>query len=135
MGAGAVTRLYVALFAGTVAVVLLAADHRMWAGVVLAACAGLVVGRARRGPVLSPTSATLDHIVPHSQGGSDDPSQLVTACWSCNRDKGNRTPEQWLAGVTVDTVARERAFIPTDVRLAVYARDGYRCRYCGVEVS
>ncbi len=37
---------------------------------------------------------TVDHVVPRSQGGKDSWENLVTACESCNRRKGNRTPEQ-----------------------------------------
>jgi 5-methylcytosine-specific restriction endonuclease McrA len=37
--------------------------------------------------------ATLDHVVPRSQGGSDGEDNLVLACWSCNSKKGPRTPE------------------------------------------
>ncbi len=36
---------------------------------------------------------TLDHIVPPSKGGSHDPTNLVTACRSCNSRKGSRTPQ------------------------------------------
>lgn len=38
-----------------------------------------------------------DHVVPVSRGGSHDPSNLVTACFRCNRAKYTRTPEEWLA--------------------------------------
>jgi 5-methylcytosine-specific restriction endonuclease McrA len=31
--------------------------------------------------------ASFDHLVPHSQGGSDDDDNLVTACWSCQFGK------------------------------------------------
>jgi len=49
-------------------------------------------GRSR-GPM------TTDHVIPRSLGGSESWSNLVTACVSCNRRKGNRTPEQ--AGMTL----------------------------------
>jgi 5-methylcytosine-specific restriction endonuclease McrA len=37
---------------------------------------------------------TLDHVLPVSQGGRKDWTNIVTACRSCNQKKGNRTPEQ-----------------------------------------
>lgn len=33
---------------------------------------------------------TIDHVVPQSRGGSHHISNLVAACWGCNRSKGNR---------------------------------------------
>lgn len=33
-------------------------------------------------------SATLDHVVPIARGGSDDLSNIATACWRCNSIKG-----------------------------------------------
>lgn len=42
---------------------------------------------------------TKDHVVPKSRGGSDDPSNLVWACRSCNSRKGARTPEE--AGMSI----------------------------------
>jgi hypothetical protein len=33
---------------------------------------------------------TIDHIIPLSRGGADNPVNVVTAHWRCNRDKGNR---------------------------------------------
>jgi hypothetical protein len=38
----------------------------------------------------------VDHIIPRSSGGSDEPTNLVTACLECNSSKANRTPEEWL---------------------------------------
>jgi hypothetical protein len=32
----------------------------------------------------------LDHIVPWSAGGSDDPTNLRTLCWTCNETRSNR---------------------------------------------
>ncbi len=37
---------------------------------------------------------TRDHVVPVSRGGRDIWVNVVTACWSCNVRKGNRTPQQ-----------------------------------------
>jgi len=30
----------------------------------------------------------IDHVIPKSEGGSDDLENLVTSCWECNRGKG-----------------------------------------------
>lgn len=32
----------------------------------------------------------IDHIYPYSLGGSDDPDNLQTLCWVCNRKKSNK---------------------------------------------
>ncbi len=37
---------------------------------------------------------TVDHIVPRSKGGDTRWENVTTACGSCNRRKGNRTPEE-----------------------------------------
>jgi len=37
---------------------------------------------------------TIDHILPVSRGGFTSPENLVTACFSCNQRKNNRTPEE-----------------------------------------
>lgn len=47
----------------------------------------------------------LDHVVPHSRGGSDESSNLVTCCGPCNRYKYNRTPEE--AGMTLRPVPQQ----------------------------
>lgn len=36
-----------------------------------------------------------DHIIPLSRGGSNDETNLTTACASCNTSKRNKTPEEW----------------------------------------
>ena len=38
---------------------------------------------------------TLDHIIPHSQGGKNDAINLVTACHRCNSSRGDRTVYQF----------------------------------------
>lgn len=40
--------------------------------------------------VPNPRAATLDHIVPLSMGGTHEPINCQTACFSCNSLKGNR---------------------------------------------
>ena len=37
-----------------------------------------------------------DHILPFSRGGESVPENLATACPACNREKWDRTPEEWL---------------------------------------
>jgi HNH endonuclease len=34
---------------------------------------------------------TLDHLTPHSRGGSNDQTNLVTCCHRCNSSRGNRS--------------------------------------------
>ncbi len=42
-----------------------------------------------------PTSElTFDHVIPVAQGGRKDWENIVTACISCNREKGGRTPAE-----------------------------------------
>lgn len=41
---------------------------------------------------VSPTSVTLDHVIPKSQGGSDHISNFVAACFACNQAKGDEMP-------------------------------------------
>ena len=40
----------------------------------------------------------VDHKMPLSLGGSNDPDNLVVACRECNCGKSGRTVEQWRAG-------------------------------------
>jgi 5-methylcytosine-specific restriction endonuclease McrA len=37
---------------------------------------------------------TVDHVLPRSRGGSTSWENVVTACGTCNRHKGNRTPDE-----------------------------------------
>src|SRR5262245_2812857 len=43
------------------------------------------------------SSASIDHLLPESRGGSNEESNLVTACRSCNSKKNNRTLEEYRA--------------------------------------
>lgn len=40
----------------------------------------------------------IDHVVPLSRGGANDPSNLVVACTTCNLSKQNRLPHEWARG-------------------------------------
>ena len=42
---------------------------------------------------------TLDHIKPHSKGGSNLPKNLITACVHCNSSRGNRTMKAFVNAV------------------------------------
>ena len=48
---------------------------------------------------LSPSKLTMDHIIPRARGGDSSWRNCVTACFSCNNKKGDRTPEE--AGMTL----------------------------------
>lgn len=39
--------------------------------------------------------ATVDHIMPLSLGGLDQPSNWLVLCKTCNEEKGNKHPEKW----------------------------------------
>jgi hypothetical protein len=45
----------------------------------------------QRHSALYATAASIDHVVPHSRGGRDDPANLVTACYCCQFGRGNFT--------------------------------------------
>ena len=46
-----------------------------------------------RGPL---TAATIDHLLPRSRGGTDDPGNLALACRRCNSRKTDLTPDEFL---------------------------------------
>lgn len=37
----------------------------------------------------------LDHVFPWSRGGLTWADNLVAACFDCNHEKGDRTPDEW----------------------------------------
>ena len=46
------------------------------------------------GRALSGRDATLDHVIPRSQGGTTSWENVVCSCSACNRKKGGRTPHE-----------------------------------------
>jgi hypothetical protein len=38
----------------------------------------------------------VDHVIPLTRGGSNHDSNLVAACYSCNRSKSDKLPEEWV---------------------------------------
>ncbi|GAA6196674.1 hypothetical protein NBRC116598_21180 [Pseudophaeobacter arcticus] len=40
----------------------------------------------------------IDHLWPVSKGGSNDPSNLVVSCASCNLSKGGKSLREWMEG-------------------------------------
>ena len=68
-----------------------------------------------------PPEATLevDHIIPHAEGGSDWPENLVTACWDCNRGKGAR-PLDALPAEMPDLAQRAALIHERELQLRAY---------------
>ena len=80
---------------------------------------------------------SLDHVMPHSKGGSNDASNLVTACSRCNSSRGNRPVAEFAAavahylnhGVAADEILRHiknstRRVLPLDEAKTLIARRG-----------
>jgi hypothetical protein len=49
---------------------------------------------------------TIDHVTPIALGGTDDPSNLVTACRDCNAGKSSSSPDSSLVADVSDDAAR-----------------------------
>ncbi len=49
---------------------------------------------------------TVDHVVPVSLGGSDDPENLVAACRECNSGKSSSNPDAPLVATVADDAVR-----------------------------
>lgn len=49
---------------------------------------------------------TVDHVVPSALGGSDEPSNLVTACAECNGGKSSISPDQPIVEDVADSALR-----------------------------
>jgi hypothetical protein len=54
---------------------------------------------------------TVDHVVPHVLGGSDDPSNLVAACVDCNAGKSSSSPDASLVAQATEDSLRWSAAV------------------------
>ena len=62
---------------------------------------------------------TYDHVVPRSKGGKTTWENIVSACYTCNRRKANRTPTQ--AGMALLTAPVRPSWMPA-VQIRVSTR-------------
>jgi 5-methylcytosine-specific restriction endonuclease McrA len=56
-----------------------------------------------------PRDITLDHLTPKVDGGSNDPSNLVTACRSCNCSRQDKSLKQFAGPETIKDIKRHVA--------------------------
>lgn len=60
---------------------------------------------------------TVDHVVPVTLGGTDDPSNLVAACKDCNAGKTSTTPDAPLVNQVSDDAIRWARAMTEAIRL------------------
>ena len=66
---------------------------------------------------------TLDHLHPVSKGGGNRPRNLVTACSTCNSERGDRAWRKYARTHSEDAVARVERFRRRSVKqLRMHAR-------------
>lgn len=63
-----------------------------------------------------PGEVSLDHLVPRSEGGGNETSNLVTACRSCNSSRQDRP---WRNYATGGAIVRIEAWILMPINLAL----------------
>jgi hypothetical protein len=77
---------------------------------------------------------TIDHVTPKTLGGTDDPSNLVTACADCNSGKTSSSPDAPIvADVNADAVRWAAAIKAAQARMLadVKAREEAREQFAG----
>jgi HNH endonuclease len=47
------------------------------------------------GQPMGKVQLTIDHFIPLEMGGRNDPSNYLSACRKCNKDKGGMSPQDW----------------------------------------
>jgi HNH endonuclease len=105
--------------------------------------AGVVAGRGQNPDVVSPERCvwcgrevgtglvhkTVDHVVPQLKGGPRWPENLLPACGRCNRQRGHRTPGDWLEECERRGWSPDRSAVVASLRSladAIAARGGMR---------
>lgn len=58
----------------------------------------------QKGELTKDTDATIDHIIPKSKGGNYHLENLALACYQCNRKKGSKRPDMFMAHMPVEKV-------------------------------
>lgn len=66
---------------------------------------------------------TVDHVVPVSLGGSDDPSNLVAACRDCNAGKASTSPGEALVANVAQDALRWRDALRQAARMQAHDRE------------
>lgn len=66
---------------------------------------------------------TVDHVIPDTLGGGDDPTNLVTACTACNAGKSSIAPDQQLVA---DVDATAMLFAKATERAAAIRRNDHQ---------
>lgn len=56
-----------------------------------------------------PFQVTLDHLLPRSAGGGNEPANLITACRSCNCSRKDRPWADYATGGAQDRINQRRA--------------------------
>jgi hypothetical protein len=54
---------------------------------------------------------SLDHLTPRSQGGSNEATNLITACLKCNVARGTTPWRQYATGGAIIRIARQRRLV------------------------
>ena len=58
-----------------------------------------------------------EHMIPKSRGGTDSLKNATLSCFSCNRDKGAMTPEEWLEHLRKTSPKSEKEKQLTETRI------------------
>ena len=59
------------------------------------------------GRPMGEVTLTIDHFVPVESGGGNDPSNLISACRKCNKQKGNQGPKDYCQSSGLDFTGLE----------------------------